>query len=194
MISSNPHMLVLECTLSNQAVQVDVVRTLKTKVPAADVVDSFIVDHKRTIGVFKGGMGSKDGVVRLYNGGSGLGCWVNAEFQLDLLAKIDRQTLHEKSAEARSSSTTEGVEDEETLETSAIISNTANLVQNLIYQLLSDSVMTTSIVVGSILLASNHLLWVEQAAIGAGANFINDIGLKIAVDGSGDIFALTCSA
>jgi hypothetical protein len=91
--------------------------------------------------------GSKDGVVRLNNGGSGLGSWVNAEFQLNLLAEVNRQTLHKKSAETRSSSTTEGVEDEEALETRAVIGNTANFVQNLINQLLSDSVVTTGIVV-----------------------------------------------
>jgi hypothetical protein len=92
-------------------------------------------------------VGSKDGVVRLNNGGSGLGSWVNAEFQLNLLAEVNRQTLHKKSTETRSSSTTEGVEDEEALETRAVIGNTANFVQNLINQLLSDSVVTTGIVV-----------------------------------------------
>jgi len=32
---------------------------------------------------------------------------------------------------------------------------------------------------------------VEEASVGAGADFINDVGLEIAVDGSGNIFALT---
>ena len=69
----------------------------------------------------------------------------------------------------------------------------SNLVQDLINQLLSDSVVATGIVVGSILLASDHLLRMEQAAIGAGPNFVDDVGLEIAVDGSRDVFALACS-
>lgn len=86
------------------------------------------------------------------------------------------------------------MEDEETLETRAVIGNTANLVQNLIDQLLANSVVTTSVVVGGILLASDHLLRVEQAAVGTGADFIDDVGLEIAVNGTGNIFALTYSA
>lgn len=50
--------------------------------------------------------------------------------------------------------------------------------------------MTTGIVVGRIFLACDHLLRVKEVSIGSGANFIDDIGFEIAVDGSGDIFAL----
>jgi hypothetical protein len=133
--------------LSNNAVQVLVVGALKTEVSSADVIDSLVVDHERTVRVLKGGVGGKDGVVWLNNGGSSLGCRVNTELQLDLLAEVDGETLHEKGTETRSSSTTEGVEDEETLETGAVIGNTANLVQNLVDQFLADSVVATGIVV-----------------------------------------------
>ena len=84
------------------------------------------------------------------------------------------------------------MEDKETLKTRAVVGNLTNLVQNLINQLLSDRVVTTSIVVGCILLSRDHLLRVEQSSVGTGADFIDDIGLEIAVDGSGNIFALTC--
>ena len=70
----------------------------------------------------------------------------------------------------------------------------ANLVQNLIDQLLSNSVMATGVVVRGILLASDHLLRVEQAAVCTGTDLIDDIGFEIAVDGSWDIFALTYGA
>jgi hypothetical protein len=139
-------------------------------------------------------VGGQDGVVWLNNRGCGLRSRVNAELQLDLLAKVDRETLHEKSTESGTSSTSERVEDEETLETRAVISNTANFVQNLVYQLLANSVVATSVVVRSILLASDHMFWVEQAAVGAGTDFIDDVGLEIAVDGTGNIFALTYNA
>jgi hypothetical protein len=87
--------------------------------------------------------------------------WVDAELQLALLAIVDRQTFHQQSSKTRSSTTTEGVKDQESLQPRAIIRNPSNLVQNLINELLSNGVMSTSVVVGCILLASNHLLRVE---------------------------------
>jgi hypothetical protein len=144
--------------------------------------------------VLESGVGGQDGVVWLNNGGCGLRSRVNTELQFDLLAKVDRETLHEKSTESGTSSTTERVEDEETLETRAVISNTANLVQNLVYQLFANSVVATGVVVRGILLASDHMFWVEQAAVGAGTDFIDDVGLEIAVNGTGNIFAITYNA
>lgn len=137
-------------------------------------------------------MSGKDRVVRLHDGGGGLRSWIDAELQLDLLAEVNRQALHEQGTESRSSSATEGVENEETLQTGAVISDVANLVENLIDQLLSDSVMTTSVVVGRILLSSDHLLRVKQGSVCTGSDLIDNVGLEIAVDGTGDVFALTC--
>jgi hypothetical protein len=97
--------------------------------------------------VLESGVGGQDRVVWLNNRSCGLRSWVNAELQFDLLAEVDGETLHEKSTETRSSSTTERVEDEKTLETSAVISDVANLVQYLVNQLLANSVVTTSVVV-----------------------------------------------
>ena len=134
-------------TLSNQTVQVLVVGTLKTKVSSADVIDSLVVNHERTIRVLEGGVGGKNRVIWFNNGGSGLWCWVDTEFQLDLLSEVDRQTLHQKSTETRTSSTTEGVEDKETLEARAVVGNMANLVQDLVNQLLANSVVATGVVV-----------------------------------------------
>jgi hypothetical protein len=176
--------------LSNETVQVLVVRSLQAEVTAADVVDGFVIDHEGAVRVLEGGVSGKNGVVWLDHGGGGLRSWVDAEFQLALLAIVDREALHEESTESRSSSTTEGVEDKETLKTRAVICNVANLVENLIDQLLSDSVMTTGVVVGRILLAGNHLFRVEKATIGTGADLIDDVGLEIAVDGTGNILSL----
>ncbi len=142
--------------------------------------------------MLKGGMSCQDRVVRLNNGGCGLRSRVDAEFQLALLAVVNGQTLHEESTKARSSSTTEGVEDQEPLESRAVVCNTTNLVQNLINQFLANSVMATGVIIGGILLASDHMLWVEQAAVGSGADLVHDVGLKIAVNGTRNIFALAC--
>jgi len=65
-----------------------------------------------------------------------------------------------------------------------------DLVENLIDKLFAYGVVTASVVVRSILLAGNHLLGVEEAAVGAGADLVDDVGLEIAVDGARDILAL----
>ena len=70
---NNYSTLVLEClllsddwhTLGNEAVQVDIVGTLETKVLSADVVDSLVINHERTVRVLEGGVGGEDGVVWL---------------------------------------------------------------------------------------------------------------------------------
>ncbi len=141
--------------------------------------------------MLKGRMSCKDGVIRLHDRGCGLRGRVNAEFQLALLAVVNGQTLHEECTKARSGSTTKRVEDKETLQSRAIICYTTNLVQDLINKFFADSVVATSIVVGGIFFTSNHVLWVEKASIGAGTDLVYDIGLKVAINGSRYIFALT---
>lgn len=92
-------------TLGDQAVQVLVIRSLQTKVTAADIVDGLVVHHERAVRMLKGGVRGQDGVVRLNNGGGSLRGWVHTELQLALLAVINRQALHKEGAEARASST-----------------------------------------------------------------------------------------
>ena len=64
------------------------------------------------------------------------------------------------------------MEDQESLETSALIGKLADPVEDQVDNLLSDGVVSTSIVVGSILLASDELLRVEELAVGTSANLI----------------------
>lgn len=181
-----------EFTLSNETIQVLIVGSLDTEVASADVIDSLVVDHETAVGMLKGGVSGQDGVVWLDNRSCNLRSWVDTKLKLALLAIVNRETLHQKSTEARSCTTTEGVEDKETLQATAVVGNMSNLVQDLINQLFSNSVVTTSIVVASILLSSDHLVGMEQASVGASADFIDNVGLEIAVDGSWDIFAISC--
>lgn len=67
-------------------------------------------------------------VVGLDNGIAKLGSRVDAELELGPLAIVGGQFLKDEGAEARSSSTAEGVEDEEALETGAALSETTNLI------------------------------------------------------------------
>ena len=182
----------MKLTLSNKAVQVLVVGALKAEVSAADIVDGLVVDHEGAVRVLEGGVGGEDGVVGLDNGGGDLRGGVDAELELALLAVVDGETLHEEGTETGTGTTTEGVEDEESLKTGAVVGNTADLVENTLNQLLANGVVTTSIVVRGIFLSGDHVLGVEQGAVGAGADLVDDIGLQVGVDGTGDIFALAC--
>lgn len=179
-------------TLSDQAVQVDVVGTLKPEVATADIVDGLVVDHEGAVGVLQGGVGGQNRVVRLNDGDGRLRSRVDTELQLALLAVVDGQALHEKGAETRAGTTTKRVEDQETLEAGAGVGNAADLVEDAIDKLLSNGVMATGIVVGSILLAGDHVLGVEEASVWAGADLVDDVRLKIAVDCSWDVLSLTC--
>merc|ERR1711976_406661 len=180
--------------LADQTVQVGVGGALNVQVPAADVIDGLIVDHEGTVGVLQGGMGGQDGVVGLNHSSGHLGCGVDRELQLGLLAIVNRQPLHEQGGETRAGATTKAVEDEEALQTSALISQLADPVQDKIHNLLANGVVTTGIVVGSILLASDQLLRVEQLAVGASADLINHSGLKIHKDCTGHMLAGTSLA
>jgi hypothetical protein len=178
-------------TLSDEAVQVLVVGALNAEVPAADVVDGLVVDHEGAVRMLEGGVGGEDGVVGLDNGGGDLRGRVDTELELALLAVVDGQTLHQQGTETGTGSSAEGVEDEEALQTRAVVGNAADLIQDLVDELLSDGVVATGVVIGRILLAGDHVLGVEQGAVGAGADLVDDVGLQVGVDGAGDVLALT---
>merc|ERR1712123_310397 len=121
----------------------------------------FVINHECTVRMFEGGVGCQDGVVGLYNSGGNLGSWVDCKLQLGLLSVINRKTLHKKGGESRASSTTERMEDQESLKSSTLISKLPDPVQNQIHNLLADGVVSSCIVVSSILLAGHKLFRVE---------------------------------
>ena len=126
--------------------------------------------HESTVGVLEGGMGGEDGVVGLDDSGGDLWGGVDGEFELGLLAVVDGESLHEEGGEARAGTTTEGVEDEETLETSALIGELSDSVEDEVDDLLTDGVVTSGVVVGGIFLAGDQLLGVEELSVGAGSD------------------------
>jgi hypothetical protein len=83
------------------------------------------------------------------------------------------------------------VEDEEALETGAVVGETTNLLEDVVDELLADGIVTTGVfmsamqskhrftVVGGVLLAGDHSLRVEEAAVGAGADLVNHVRLEV---------------
>src|SRR5690606_10171485 len=131
--------------LSNQTVKMLVRRPWNIEVSSAHVEDSLNIDKEGTVGILNSAVGSEDSVIRLNNGGRDTGSWINCKFQLALLAVVKGDTLQEEGTETGTGSSTEGVEEQETLKTRALISHFAHLVDNLVNELLSNSVVTTSI-------------------------------------------------
>lgn len=107
--------------LGDQTVEVLIAWARNVQVATADVVHSFVVDEEGAVGVLDCAVGRQDSVVRLDDGGRHTWCRVDRELQLALLAVLGGQALEEESTEPRASTTTEGVEDQETLQTAAVV-------------------------------------------------------------------------
>ena len=117
-------------------------------------------------------MGGQDRVVGLNHSGRDLGSWVYGKLQLRLFAIIDAQPLHKQGGESGSGTSSEAVEDEESLETSTLVSQLTDAVQDQVNKLFADCVVTSGVVVGGVLLASDELLRVEELAVGTSTNLI----------------------
>ena len=175
--------------LTNQTVQVGVSWAFNVQVTTADIVDGLIVNHESTVRVLKGGMGGQDGVVWLNNSSGDLRSRVDGKLQFGFLSVVNGETFHQEGSESRSSATTEGVEDQETLEASALVSQLTDAVKDKVNDFLSNGVVTTGVVVGSIFLSGDELFRVEQLTVGSSADLINNGWLQIDHDSTGDVLA-----
>jgi len=177
--------------LGDQTIQVGVGRTLNIQVAAADIVESFVIDLVGNISVLQERVDAQDSVVRLDNGGSDLRAAPHGEGDLGLLTVIDGETLHHEATKTGSGTTTDGMVDEESLKTSAVIRKLTDAVQAQVNNFLTDGVVTTGEVVGGIFLTRDQLFRVEQLTVGSGAHLIDDGGLQIDKDGSGHVLSGT---
>jgi hypothetical protein len=124
--------------LGYKPVEVGVGWALNVKGAAADVVDGLVVEQYGDISVLEEGVGGQDTVVWLNHRGRDLGGWVHSEPKLGLLAVINRQALQEEGAKARSRSSTNSVEDEEALETSAVVCKLPDAIKAQVNNLLAN--------------------------------------------------------
>ena len=115
--------------LSDESVKVGVGGSLDIEVAAADIVDGLVVEHDSDVGVLEEGVGGEHGVVGLDDRGGHLGGGVDGEAELGLLAVIDGESLEEEGTETGAGTATNSVEDEEALETSALIGELTDSVE-----------------------------------------------------------------
>merc|ERR1719500_298894 len=175
--------------LSDQPVEVGVGWPLDVQVAAADVVDGLVVNHEGTVGVLQSGVGGQDRVVGFNDGSGDLGCRVDSELELALLAVVHGQPLHEKGGKARSGAASERMEEKESLESSASICQLPDSVKNKVDNLLSDGVVSSGIVVGGVLLSVDELLRVVQLTVCSASGLVNHSGLQINEDCSWDVLS-----
>ena len=178
-------------SLGNESVQVGVGWSLDIEVSSADIIDGLVIKDDSDIGVLKKGVSGEDGVVWLDNGGGDLWGWVDGETELGLLSVIDGKSLEKERSETGSGTSTDGVEDEETLETSALIGELSDSIEAEIDDFLTNGVMSSGEVVGGVFLSGDELLWMEELSVGTSSNLINDGWLKIKHDSSWDVLTGT---
>jgi len=177
--------------LSDQPVQVGVGWSFDVEVSSADIVDGFVIDHESAIGVLQGGVGGEDGVVWLNDSGGDLWGWVDGELQFGFFAVVNGQSFHQQGSETGSGTTTEGVEDEETLKTGTLVGKLSDSIEDQVDDFFTDGVVTSGVVVSGILFTGDQLFWVEELSVGSGSDFIDDGWFEINKDGSWDVFAGT---
>mgnify|MGYP003573970617 CR=1 FL=1 len=177
--------------LGDQTIQVGVGRSLDIQVTTAHIVQGLVIETEGAIGVLEEGVGGEDVVVWFHHGSGHLGSGSDGEGQLGLATIVNRQSLEEKRSKTRSSTSTSGVEDHETLETGTVVGQLTNTIENKINNLLTDGVVTSGIVVGSIFLAGNHLLRMVELTVGSSANFVTNTWLQIHKDGTRNMLTST---
>lgn len=101
-------------------------------------------------------------VVGLDNRARQLWRGVYAKLKLRLLAVVGREALQQERTETRTSSTTKRVENEEALQTRAVVCQTAELIHYRIDKLLTDSVMSTSICARRVRIVTTERAFREQ--------------------------------
>ena len=160
--------------LSNESVQVGVGGSLNIEVSSADIVDGFIIKHNSDISVLEEGVGSEDSVVRLNDSSRDLRRRIDGETELRLLTIVDWESFEKEGTKTWTSTTTDSVEDEETLETSTLIGKLSDSVKTEVDNFFTNGVVTTSKVVGGIFLTRDELFRMEELSVGTSTNFIDN--------------------
>ena len=177
--------------LTNKSVKIGVGRSLNVKRSSAYIVKGLVIKTESTVSVLKKGMGRKYVVVWFDNGSSNLRGWGDGEGKLGLSTVVDGKSLKEKGTKTGTTSTTSRVEDKETLKTGTVIGQLSDSVKDKVDNFLTNGVVTTGVVVGSILFTRDQLFWVVKLSVGTSSDLIKWSRLKIKEDSTRDVFAGT---
>jgi len=165
--------------LGDKSVKIGVGGSFDVEVSSADVIDSFVVEHDSDVGVLQEGVGGEDGVVGFNDSGGNLGRGVDGETEFGFLTVIDGKSFQKEGSESGTSSSSDGVENEESLETSAVVSELSDSVQTEIDDFFTNGVMTSGEVIGGIFLSGDELFGMEQLSVSTSSNFIDNSWFEI---------------
>mmetsp|Transcript_16815 Transcript_16815/g.21923 ORF Transcript_16815/g.21923 Transcript_16815/m.21923 type:complete len:272 (+) Transcript_16815:632-1447(+) len=175
--------------LSNQTIQVLVRGSCNAKAIGAHIVQSLVIQGEGTIRMFQKSMGRQDRVVRLDNRSRNLRRRSQGKRKLGLATVINTQTFQQERTKTRTGTSSRGVEDQKTLQSSTVIGQLTDTVNDGINNLLAGGVMTTGVVVGGIFLSVDNLFRVVQRLVDTRTNFITDRGFQISVDGTRNVLS-----
>jgi len=177
--------------LTNKSVEIGVSWSLNIKRSSAHIVKGFVIQTESTVSVLKKGMGRKYVVVWLDDGSRDLRSRSDSEGKLGLSTIVNGKSLKKKRTKSRSTSTTGRVEDKEPLKTGTVISQLSDSVKDKINNFLTNGVVTTGIVIGSILFTRDQLLRVIKLSVGTSSDFVKWSWLKIKENSSWNVFSST---
>ena len=177
--------------LGNESVQVGVGWSLNVEVSSGDIIDGLVIKDNGNISVLQKGVSGEHGVVWLYNSGGNLWGWVDGETELGFLTVVNGKSLEEERSETGSGTSTDGVEDEETLETCALIRELSDSIKAEINDFFTNGVMSSGEVVGSIFFTGDELLGMVKLSVCSCSSLIKNRWLQINKDCSWNKFAIT---
>lgn len=107
--------------LGDETVEMFIRRACNIQIAPANVINRLVIDQECAVRVLDCAVGAENSIVGFNDGGADPRSRVHSKFKLALFAVVRRETLEEEGAKAGSGTTAERVEDQESLETGAVI-------------------------------------------------------------------------
>jgi hypothetical protein len=155
----------------------------------ADIVESFVINAERLIGVFNKLVNRERGVVRLNNRVGHLGRWHNREGRHDTVGIFLTNLGDEKGTHTGTRTTTERVCELEALEAVTRLSLLADDIEDRVYELSTLSVVTLGPIVTGTALTEDKVVGAEELTEGTSADRVHRTGFEIDEDGTGHVLA-----
>jgi len=176
--------------LGNEPIEVLVGWTLNIKGSTAYIVKSFVIKVESEVRVLEKTVSGEYSIVRLDNSSGYLRRGSDGEAHLGLAAEVNGKTFKKKRSETGSGSSSSGVEDKESLKSVTVITHLADLINDGVNDILSNGVVTTGVVIGSILLSTNDGFGMVKLSVVSSTDGITNSGLEIDHDSTGYVLAV----
>jgi hypothetical protein len=171
----------------DQVVKITISGGGEFKSSETDIIKSFVINDEDHIGIFDQLMDGKGGIVWFNNGIRDFGGWDNWESFHDSVGVFFSDFGDKESSHSRSSSSSEGVGDLESLEAITSFGFFSADIEDGVNEFSSFGVVSFGPVVTSSSLSENEVIGSEELSERSGSNRVHGTGFKIHKDSSGDI-------